>query len=403
MSELTADFEEEDVSLFRQPGAVWATGFAAAIAFMGIGLVDPILPSIARGLRASAWQVELLFTSYIVIMALAMFVTGAIATRFGAKRTMLAGLLVVVVFSTLSGLSPSIAILATMRGGWGFGNALFVTTALVIIVGSASGGLSNAITLYEAALGLGISSGPLLGAALGSMSWRYPFFGTATLMAIAFLLTSVLVRDTGLPEQRRSAMDTLRALRHPGLNTLAGAGMCYSFAFFVVLAYTPLLLNLSARTLGLIFFGWGVLVALTSVFAAPWLRHRFGVLRTVLAVLVLFGIDMAVIALAPKSVVIAATILSGALLGVNNALFTSLAMEVSPFTRSVASAAYNFLRWGGAAIAPVLAGYLATALSPRSPFWVSTVMVALSIALLFFRRRHVMRGLHEHAVLSHGG
>ena len=94
MSELTADFEEEDVSLFKQPGAVWATGFAAAIAFMGIGLVDPILPSIARGLRASAWQVEMLFTSYIVIMAGAMFVTGAIATRviFAVTAARLAGM-----------------------------------------------------------------------------------------------------------------------------------------------------------------------------------------------------------------------------------------------------------------------------------------------------------------------
>ncbi len=78
-------------------------------------------------------------------------------------------------------------------------------------------------------------------------------------------------------------------------------------------------------------------------------------------------------------------------------------MEVSPFTRSVASAAYNFLRWSGAAIAPVLAGYLATAVSLRSPFWVGTVMVTLSFALLFFRRHHVTRGLHEHAALSHAG
>jgi MFS transporter, ACDE family, multidrug resistance protein len=166
-------------SLLRQPGSVWATAFAAAVAFMGIGLVDPILPSIARGLDASPWQLEMPFTSYIVVMAAAMFVTGMIATRFGAKKTMLAGLLLVIVFSALSGLSGSIGELAGVRGGWGLGNALFVATALSIIVGAASGGLGNAITLYEAALGLGISSGPLIGAALGSMSWRYPFFGTA--------------------------------------------------------------------------------------------------------------------------------------------------------------------------------------------------------------------------------
>jgi len=31
-------------SPFRQPRAVYAVGFACVISFMGIGLVDPILP-----------------------------------------------------------------------------------------------------------------------------------------------------------------------------------------------------------------------------------------------------------------------------------------------------------------------------------------------------------------------
>ena len=381
--------------LLNQPGSVWATAFAAAVAFMGIGLVDPILPSIARGLQASPWQVEMLFTSYIVVMAGAMFLTGMVATRFGAKKTMLAGLLVVIVFSTLSGLSNSIAMLAGMRGGWGLGNALFVATALSIIVGAAAGGLGNAITLYEAALGLGISSGPLLGAALGSMSWRYPFFGTAALMAVAFILTSTLVRERGMPEQRGSARDTLRALKDPALLTLATGGLLYSFGFFVLLAYTPLLLGLSAREIGLIFFGWGVLVAITSVFVAPWLRARYGPTRVVLGVLVLFALDLMVMAAGPRPLLPATVIASGALLGVNNALFTSLAMEVSTVTRSVASAGYNFLRWAGAAVAPVLAGYLAVAISPRFPFLLAALSVAASAVLIWARRAHVLRGLHQ--------
>ena len=43
--------------------AVWATALAAVFAFMGIGLVDPILPAIAKNLDASPSQVSLLFTS----------------------------------------------------------------------------------------------------------------------------------------------------------------------------------------------------------------------------------------------------------------------------------------------------------------------------------------------------
>jgi MFS transporter, ACDE family, multidrug resistance protein len=35
----------------RQPKAVWAVAFASVVAFMGIGLVDPILKPIAEGLK----------------------------------------------------------------------------------------------------------------------------------------------------------------------------------------------------------------------------------------------------------------------------------------------------------------------------------------------------------------
>lgn len=40
-------------SILSQPKAVWAVFFASIIAFMGLGLVDPILPAIAEKLEAS--------------------------------------------------------------------------------------------------------------------------------------------------------------------------------------------------------------------------------------------------------------------------------------------------------------------------------------------------------------
>ena len=58
--------------LLRQPKAVWAVAFAAVIAFMGIGLVDPILPVLAQDLDASPSQVTMLFTTYFAITGVAM-------------------------------------------------------------------------------------------------------------------------------------------------------------------------------------------------------------------------------------------------------------------------------------------------------------------------------------------
>jgi hypothetical protein len=46
-------------SPFRQARGVLAVAFACVVSFMGIGLVEPILPALARQLKASPSQVEL--------------------------------------------------------------------------------------------------------------------------------------------------------------------------------------------------------------------------------------------------------------------------------------------------------------------------------------------------------
>lgn len=157
-------------SPFKQPKAVWAVAFACVISFMGIGLVDPILPALSEQLHATPTQVSLLFTSYLVVTAVAMLGVGWLSSRIGAKWTLIGGLAIIVIFAGLAGASGSINGIVGFRAGWGLGNAMFIATSLAVIVASASGGFSGAIILYEAALGIGIAVGPLLGGTLGGIS-----------------------------------------------------------------------------------------------------------------------------------------------------------------------------------------------------------------------------------------
>ena len=147
--------------MWRQPKPVWAVAFACVIAFMGIGLVDPILKPIGDELDATPSQVSLLFTSYMAVMGVAMLVTGAVSSRLGAKRTLLIGLAIIVVFAALAGTRTRIGGIVGFRAGWGLGNALFIATALATIVSAAQRLGRQAIILYEAALGVGIAAGPL--------------------------------------------------------------------------------------------------------------------------------------------------------------------------------------------------------------------------------------------------
>jgi MFS transporter, ACDE family, multidrug resistance protein len=96
------------MNLKEQPKAVWAVAFACVIAFMGIGLVDPILPVLAKDLEATPSQVSLLFTSYFAITGVSMLVTGFVSSRIGPRKTLLAGLILVIAFAALAGASGSI-------------------------------------------------------------------------------------------------------------------------------------------------------------------------------------------------------------------------------------------------------------------------------------------------------
>ncbi len=121
-------------STFQQPKAVWAVAFACVISFMGIGLVDPILASLRDKLHATPAQVELLFTSYLVVTAIAMLFTGFVSSRIGARNTLIAGLVIIVVFAGLAGSTNTIDGIVGFRAGWGLGNALFIATSLAVIV-----------------------------------------------------------------------------------------------------------------------------------------------------------------------------------------------------------------------------------------------------------------------------
>jgi ACDE family multidrug resistance protein len=379
--------------LFSQPKAVYAVAFACVVSFMGIGLVDPILPALSEQLDATPSQVSLLFTSYLVVTAFAMLGTNWVSSRIGAKRTLITGLAVIVVFSALAGLSGSISGIVGFRAGWGLGNALFIATSLAVIVASASGGFAGAIVLYEAALGLGIAAGPLVGGLLGDISWRGPFFGVATLMAIALLATVVLLDATPRPAAPTPLSAPLKALRHRSLLTMSVTALLYNWGFFTMLGYAPYPMELDAIQLGFVFFGWGLLVAFFSVAGAPRLQARFGTARSLYGALTFFAVLLVLIGLFTDTrwALITCVIASGIVVGINNTLTTQAVMLVSPVERPVASSAYGFVRFLGGGLAPYAAGKLAEASNLHVPFLVGAGAVVLGIGVLATGHRMLTR------------
>lgn len=146
---------------------------------------------------------------------------------------------------------------------------------------------------------------------------------------------------------------------------------------------------MTASRVGWIFFGWGALLAITSVWTVPWLQRRFGTIPSVKAALLLFMLDLAVMAVFVDStpVLVGGVVIAGAFLGINNTLVTEAVMGSAPVERPVASSAYSFVRFSGGAVAPWAAGRLGEEISMSAPFWMAAAAVLLGVAVFTYGAR----------------
>src|SRR6201999_3910606 len=136
---------------------------------------------------------------------------------------------------------------------------------------------------------------------------------------------------------------------------------------------------------------WGLLLAISSVFVAPRLKRRIGVVPSLgIAYTGLAGILAVMGAFEePPAVLAVAVIAAGGFLGVINTVLTESVMKIAPVDRPIASSAYSFVRFAGGAVAPWLAGKLAVWVAPDVPFYVGAGAVFIALGILVAGRRYL--------------
>ena len=102
----------------------------------------------------------------------------------------------------------------------------------------------------------------------------------------------MLLRGPGEKRRPTRSRRPIRALRSPALAVLAVAALFYNIGFFVLLAFSPFPLGFDALGIGLTFFGWGVALAISSVWVAPLLTRRMPRTAVLLVVLPLLALDL---------------------------------------------------------------------------------------------------------------
>ena len=222
MSELVAD----DLVALRSPAGtalVAATVLASMVSFLDANVVNVAIPAIGRDLGSGIAGLQWALTGYLLAVAALLLLSGALADRFGRRRILVIGLLVMLVASVLCALAPSVGALIAARVLQGAGSALVVPTSLALLNGALRvPDRARGIGVWAAIATIGTTVGPYAGGWLiDQASWRAVFLLNLPLIAAGLLALHWVPETPG--ERRPLSLDGLGA----ALTVLGLGGVIY--------------------------------------------------------------------------------------------------------------------------------------------------------------------------------
>ena len=174
-------------SFRAQPPVVRSLALIAFFVALGFGIVAPALPLFARQFGVGRQAAAAVISIFAVMRLISVLGGGRLANRFGERRVLATGILIVAVSSFLTGLAQSYAQLLILRGAGGVGSAMFTVSASALLLRTVPGAKrAQANGVFIGGFLVGGISGPALGGLITGISPRAPFFIYAlTLVAAA--------------------------------------------------------------------------------------------------------------------------------------------------------------------------------------------------------------------------
>ncbi|MGO4759007.1 MFS transporter, partial [Streptomyces sp. 2MCAF27] len=174
----TAEHDDHPPTDPRRWAALALICLAQFMLILDVTVVNVALPDMAVDLDLGREAVTWVVTAYTLCFGGLMLLGGRLADALGARRTLLAGLVLFTAASLVTGLAENAPTLLGGRVGQGVGAALLSPAALAIVTTTFHGAERNkALGVWAAIGGTGSAAGVLLGGALtGGPGWEWVFF-----------------------------------------------------------------------------------------------------------------------------------------------------------------------------------------------------------------------------------
>jgi MFS family permease len=163
---------------------------------LGYGIVAPSIPAFARQFGVSTTAAASVISAFALMRIVGALPAGRLVDRFGERRTMAVGIVIVAVSSAVAGLSGSFVQLLVLRGVGGIGSAMFGVSAQTLLLRSVRADQrGRASGLYSGGFLLGSISGPAIGGLVAAWSLRAPFFIYGAMLIVPAAIAFTVLRD----------------------------------------------------------------------------------------------------------------------------------------------------------------------------------------------------------------
>ncbi|MCR9037621.1 MFS transporter [Bacillus sp. L381] len=246
------------------------------IAFLGIGLIIPVMPLFMNVMHLTGSTMGYLVAAFAFAQLIASPIAGRWVDRFGRKIMILAGLFLFALSELTFGLGTHVSILyfARVLGGISAAFIMPAVTAYVADITTVQE-RSKAMGYVSAAISTGFIIGPGIGGFIADHGVRMPFFFAAGIAFIAVISSIFMLKEPLTKEERARQLESvkestflkdLKKSIHPS----------YLIAFIIVFVLA---------------FGLSAYETVFSLFT----NHKFGFTPKDIAIIIMFSSIVAVI------------------------------------------------------------------------------------------------------------
>lgn len=385
---------------------VLLVAFAAFLGPFTQNIYVPLLPALQEQFGTSTLLINATLSIYTLTMAIMQMVYGPIVDLRGRKRVLIIGLSIYIIATIgcvlASSITPFLIFRSMQAMGIATGTIVGITVIGDLFEGVARG---KAMSIFQMLVSLGPTVGPIVGGWVGQNFGYSMVFLVLAVVGATMLLINLLflqeTRPTDLVPTPFEWRNYLLAFTNPLSLSIIGLGALQFFVFHNFLGLLAPVVQtqyqISQSQTGFVFSSLAVMMIVGTYVGGELLqRYRPAKILLLTATLHVITVGLFVItALSSFYLMLVSLVLFGLCLGLSGPVQTILLIEPFPNHRATVVGTYNFMRFIGMALGPIIGSLLFKESNMMLPFIFAGSLFAIFVLWMWWYMERIKERASE--------